>query len=268
MKDHGESPGTSTPPAGPEGLAAAATGVAASGHGREPAEREPLIRIWASHRVVHLFFKLTIYYAVVTGIVYSAVTRYPQLHSYLPIGNALSLVGEVTKDPFKAIEQNVTQISTLTGSVIWILIAITGAVLTILPVSWTYMAIRKRSDYDQSLVETIIILPISVTSLVFMVHTNLALAFGLTGIVAVVRFRNTLKSTGDALYVLVAIAIGLSAGIGAMEVAIVMSVAFNYCFLILWVTDYGSHRGTRRYMRRARRLINGDDDEGPLEDED
>jgi hypothetical protein len=268
MKDDGESPGTSTPPAGHAGTPAVASARAASGHGREQGEPEALVQIWASHRVLRLFFKLTIYYAVVTGIVYSLVTRYPQLHTYLPIGNALSLVGEVTKDPFKAIEQNVTQISTLTGSVIWILIAITGAVLTILPVSWTYMAIRKRSDYDQSLVETIIILPISVTSLVFMVHTNLALAFGLTGIVAVVRFRNTLKSTGDALYVLIAIAIGLSAGIGAMEVAIVMSVAFNYCFLILWITDYGSHRGTRRYMRRARRPINGDDDEGPLEDED
>lgn len=269
MKHHGESPGKSTPPADQAGLPAA-SGTAGSGHDNERQEPEVLVRFWARHRVWRLFFKLTLYYAAVTAIVYSAVTRYPQLHTYLPIGNALSLVGEVTKDPFKAIEQNVTQISSLTGSVIWILIAITGAVLTILPVSWTYMAIRKRGDYDQSLVETIMILPIAVTSLVFMVHTNLALAFGLTGIVAVVRFRNTLKSTGDALYVLIAIAIGLSAGIGAMEVAIVMSIAFNYCFLILWITDYGSHRGTRRYMRRALKPVDGDEDEDgdTFEDED
>ena len=142
--------------------------------------------------------------------------------------------------------------------------------LTILPVSWMYMSIRKRSDYDQSLVETIMILPISVTSLVFIVHGSLALAFGLTGIVAVVRFRNTLKSTGDALYILVAIGIGLSAGVGAMEVAIVMSVAFNYCFLILWITDYGGHRGTRRYMRRARKPVhagNGDEADGNEDDD-
>ncbi len=72
-----------------------------------------------------------------------------------------------------------------------------------------------------------------------MVHNSLALAFSLGGIVAVVRFRNTLKSTGDALYILVAIGIGLAAGVGAMEIAIVMSVAFNYCFLILWISDYG-----------------------------
>jgi hypothetical protein len=136
------------------------------------------------------------------------------------------------------------------------------------------MSIRKRSDYDQSLVETIMILPIAVTSLVILVHDSLALAFSLGGIVAVVRFRNTLKSTGDALYILVAIGIGLAAGVGAMEVAIVMSLAFNYCFLMLWITDYGGHRNTRRYMRRARKSVHGgedDEDEGAeelREDED
>ena len=65
-----------------------------------------------------------------------------------------------------------------------------------------------------------------------------------------------------------AIGIGLAAGVGAMEVAIVMSLAFNYCFLVLWITDFGGHRGTRRYMRRARKSVHDDDDddEGAPED--
>jgi hypothetical protein len=237
-------------------------------------EGRPLVQIWASQRVVHLFLKLTVYYASVSAIVFIVLKVFPQVHQYLPIGGAQSLIDDATKDPFKAIEINAAQISSLSGSVIWMSIAITGAVLTILPVSWTYMSIRKRSDYDQSLVETIMILPIAVTSLVILVHDSLALAFSLGGIVAVVRFRNTLKSTGDALYILVAIGIGLAAGVGAMEVAIVMSLAFNYCFLMLWITDYGGHRNTRRYMRRARKSVHGgedDEDEGAeelREDED
>jgi hypothetical protein len=263
MKEHGEARVAKTE------LAAEASDAAESEHkhhhGHHSEVPEVLEHIWASRRVLHLFFKLTIYYAVITAVVYWTVTKYPQIHSYLPIGGALSIIGDVTKDPFKAIEINSTQITSLTGSVLWMSIAITGAVLTILPVSWIYMSIRKRSDYDQSLVETIMILPIAVTCLVMMVHTSLAMAFSLGGIVAVVRFRNTLKSTGDALYVLVAIGIGLSAGIGAIEVAIVMSVAFNYCFLILWITDYGGHRGTHRYMRHARKAIGDDDD---AEDDD
>jgi len=271
MKDQVDSSQSSTP-GSPKAATAVASSAVRTAHGKPTSEPVPQVKIWASQRVVHLFLKLTVYYLAVSVGVYIAVKLYPQLQAYLPIGGALSLIGDVTKDPFKAIEINASQVSSLTGSVIWISIAITGAVLTILPVSWTYMSIRKRNDYDQSLVETIMILPIAVTSLVFMVHTNLALAFGLTGIVAVVRFRNTLKSTGDALYVLVAIGIGLSAGIGAMEVAIVMSLAFNYCFLILWITDYGSHRGTRRYMRRARKSVHSaeddDDDDGAPVGED
>ena len=252
------------PTHGPEGVIQAGTapGPLVPPGGKHAVD-EQLAPIWARHRVVHLFMKLTIYYCAITAFVAAALTLFPALSDYMPVGGAKSLIGDVSKDPFTAIETNAVQISTVWGSLLWMSIAITGAVLTILPVSWTYMSIRKRSDYDQSLVETIIILPIAVTSLVILVHDSLALAFSLGGIVAVVRFRNTLKSTGDALYILVAIGIGLSAGVGAMEVAIVMSLAFNYCFLILWITDYGSHRGTRRYMRRARKsLREGGDDAG------
>ena len=268
MKDPVESHSTNHVP-GPAGTkvgAATAAGATAPPGDRHALIDERLAPIWARHRVVHLFMKLTIYYLAVTAFVAAALTLFPHLSDYMPVGGAKSLIGDVSKDPFTAIETNAFQVQTLWGSLLWMTIAITGAVLTILPVSWTYMSIRKRSDYDQSLVETIIILPIAVTSLVILVHDSLALAFSLGGIVAVVRFRNTLKSTGDALYILVAIGIGLSAGVGAMEVAIVMSLAFNYCFLILWITDYGSHRGTRRYMRRAYKSLhedNGDDeDEG------
>lgn len=261
MKDHVDSPHSANPAAPKAAAAGTALSTVAVSSGKQISETTPPIKIWASQRVVHLFLKLTIYYLSVSIIVFVAVTKFPQLHTYLPIGGALSLLGDVTKDPFAVIEINASQVSSLTGSVIWMTIAITGAVLTILPVSWTYMSIRKRSDYDQSLVETIMILPIAVTSLVTMVHNSLALAFSLGGIVAVVRFRNTLKSTGDALYILVAIGIGLAAGVGAMEIAIVMSVAFNYCFLILWISDYGGHRNTRRYMRRARKSIHGGDDD-------
>ena len=240
--------------------AAPAGAVATPPGGQQADAGEQLAPIWARHRVVHLFLKLTIYYCAVTAFVAATLTLFPGLNEFLPVGGAKSLIGDVSKDPFTTIETGADRIETLSGLLLWMTIAVTAAVLTILPVSWTYMSIRKRSDYDQSLVETMMILPIAVTSLVTLVHNSLALAFGLTGIVAVVRFRNTLKSTGDALYVLVAIGIGLSAGVGAMEVAIVMSVAFNYLFLILWVTGYGSHRGTRRYMRRARKSARDDDE--------
>ena len=62
------------------------------------------------------------------------------------------------------------------------------------------------------------------------------------------RFKNSLKSSGDALFILLSVGIGLSAGIGAVELAVVMSVAFNYGFLALWFTEYGEREGMKRYM--------------------
>jgi len=64
-----------------------------------------------------------------------------------------------------------------------------------------------------------------------------------------VRFRNTLKSSGDAIYILLAIGIGLAAGIGALEIALVMTVMFNFTFAFLWLADYGALQGTHRYLR-------------------
>ena len=62
------------------------------------------------------------------------------------------------------------------------------------------------------------------------------------------RFRNSLKSSGDALFILLSVATGLSAGIGAIELAAVVSVAFNYCFVLLWITEYGEREGMKRFL--------------------
>jgi phosphotransferase system glucose/maltose/N-acetylglucosamine-specific IIC component len=127
-------------------------------------------------------------------------------------------------------------------------VAIVAAILVSLPVSWVYMAVRGGQEYDQSLVNTIIVLPMVVTGIVIIVQNSLALAFSLAGIAGAVRFRNSLKSSGDALFILLAVGIGLSAGIGAIELAAVISIAFNYCFTILWITEYGERQGMKRFL--------------------
>ena len=139
-------------------------------------------------------------------------------------------------------------VDSLGDSLFWLTTAIIGALLTSLPVSWTYMAIRHDDEYDQSLISTIIILPLVVTGIVIIVQNSLALAFSLAGIAGAVRFKNSLKSSGDALFILLSVGIGLSAGIGAIELGGVMSIAFNYGFLVLWFTEYGEREGMKRYM--------------------
>ena len=196
-----------------------------------------------------LILRLTLFYGLVTGVVLAAVALLPAIRDFLPIGGAQSLLSAEAVDPLKGIEIGARRVVNLGGSVAWLTIAVAGAVLTTLPMTWTYMASRSRKEYDQALVETMIVLPIAVTAIVVMVHNSLALAFSLAGIVGGVRFRNTLKSSGDAIYILLAIGIGLAAGIGALEIALVMTVMFNYAFALLWTVDYGAVEGTHRYLR-------------------
>lgn len=196
-----------------------------------------------------LFVRLTLFYLLVTGVVMGLVELAPTLAHYLPLGGAQTLLTQSGADPLSGVEIGAKNVANLGGSILWLFIAVGGAMLTTLPVTWTYMASRSRSEYDQALVETMIVLPIAVTAIVVMVHNSLALAFSLAGIVGGVRFRNTLKSSGDAIYILLAIGIGLAAGIGALEIALVMTIMFNYAFACLWRADYGGKDGTHRYLR-------------------
>jgi hypothetical protein len=200
-------------------------------------------------RVIHLAIRLSVYYLTLGAVVFIAATVIPGFRDYLPIGGAEELLTRVSTDPFTAIEIGAKNVENLQGSVLWLSLAIAGSLLTVLPLSWTYMAVRTQGEYDQSLVETIMILPIAVTGIVVIVSQSIALAFGLAGIVGGVRFRNTLKSSGDALYILTAIGIGLAAGVGALEIAVLMSIIFNYVFVWLWWVDFGGRKGAHRYMR-------------------
>ena len=201
---------------------------------------------------LRLFAKLTAYYLAVTLVVLAGLTLFPNLHQFMPFGGVEALMSSPRTGIEGMLAPNAADIGNLRESLLWLAITVTGALLTALPVSWVYIAIRNSKDYDQSLVDTIIIMPIVVTSIIIIVQNSLALAFSIAGIAAAVRFRNSLKSSGDALFILCAVGIGLSAGIGALELAIVMTVMFNYVFLLLWLTDFGDRQGAkRRYMADA-----------------
>jgi hypothetical protein len=196
---------------------------------------------------LRLFAKLTAYYLAVTAAVVLALYLFPYLREFMPFGGVESLMKNPRTGLESVIEPAGVEVGNLHETVYWLAITILGALLTALPSSWVYIAVRSSKDYDQSLVDTIVVLPIVVTSIIIIVQNSLALAFSIAGIAAAVRFRNSLKSSGDALFILLAVGIGLSAGIGALELAIVMSVAFNYVFLILWVTDYGDRRDIKKH---------------------
>lgn len=116
-----------------------------------------------------------------------------------------------------------------------------SVLLLMLPVSWVYMTSRRTRGYDQSIVQTMIILPLVVAGIVLIVRNSLALAFSLAGIVGGVRFRNTLDDARDAVFIFLAIAVGLSAGVQALTVSLLISAVFNFVVLFIWRSDFGQN---------------------------
>ncbi len=200
-------------------------------------------------RAGKLLVQITAYYLIIGIAIFVALKVWPELRGYLPVGGVEQLISQPAKNPLQASEAvRAAHVANFGQSVFWLIVAIVAAIVVSLPVSWVYMAVRGGHEYDQRLVNTIIVLPMVVTGIVIIVQNSLSLAFALAGIAGAVRFRNSLKSSGDALFILMAVGIGLSAGIGAIELAAVISIAFNYCFAVLWITEYGERAGMKRFL--------------------
>jgi hypothetical protein len=110
----------------------------------------------------------------------------------------------------------------------------------ILPIGWVYTLTKDEEDFDPSLVQTIVVLAMVVTGVMIVVSDELARAFGLAGVVAAVRFRNTLKDTKDAIYVFIAVAIGMGCGYHVYHIAVFLSLIMSLTMFLLWKYKFGS----------------------------
>ena len=191
----------------------------------------------AVHEIGRLtVLRLTVYYAMVGVLLLSLSALLPQE----AIGPTPS---QPPADMQGAIEWFRGQVAVFpTGAPLWLdaLLQMIAAFLLVLPLAFVYVRTRTRIKFDHSLVQTVIVLPIVVAAILVVVRDSLALAFSLAGIVAAVRFRNTLKESGDAVYIFGSIGIGFATGIHAISVAAVLSVVFVVVELALWKFDFSA----------------------------
>ena len=178
------------------------------------------------------------YYAVFIAIFAVVLIKFPSVRDFFPIGGIGDLAGR-NSDSFEPVYSSVDETVLAPHGPFRLALASIGAAILIIPVSWVYFITSRDKSVDQSFVQTIVIMPIVVTGISMIVLNSLALAFSLAGIVAAVRFRFSLDQPSHAMYIFVAISIGLGSGIGALGVATVISMAFVYANMIIWKLEYG-----------------------------
>jgi hypothetical protein len=188
--------------------------------------------------------QLLAYYALLVGVGSLLMALFPMAREAFVEPGALTSVGDgagiLRGEPVVGMEEPSDGALALSlRRIATTLLVVLGALALVVPVAWVYMR-TKRFRYDPALVRSVIILPIVVAGIAMVVKDSLALAFSLAGIVAAVRFRNTLKDPRDAVYIFLVIGIGLSAGVQVLDVALVMSLIFNLVVLLLWRYNIGS----------------------------
>lgn len=200
--------------------------------------------------------KVVIYYAVLIAVQSLA-------HRVVPLTSGMG--GDLLEPMFGGTQAAATGKARPAVSVngetlaITVSVAMVASILLSLPVAWIYQLTRAKRGYQQSVVQLLIILPLVVAGIVVLVKYSVALAFSLAGIVAAVRFRNTLDDSKDAVYVFLATGVGLASAVD-IPVATAISVLFNLTVLTLWYTDFGNApvelegRIAKQRLKRAREL--------------
>ena len=187
--------------------------------------------------------RLVAYYVILGGI-YAALLYFFPVVGQIASGERLE---ELTQTP-QVLQDGLTsgqfqlptaQLPAAAQLALTTTLCMVATVALVLPVTWVYMSARRTKRHNQSVVETLIMLPIVVAAIVLVVRNSLALAFSLAGVVAAVRFRNTLRDTRDTVYIFLAIAIGFASGVQAITVGAVASVFFNLVMLFIWRYDFG-----------------------------
>lgn len=227
--------------------------------------------------LTRLLGRMSLYYAIVLGLSALVFTVAPNLIKDLPIGGLSeysSFQGSEAKiledallngdgDELDAIAANAHQAMAATGPEWWtnaksLFFAMFATVILMIPVSWVYKSIHQGSEFDHSIDETALVLPAVVAGIVTVVQHSLALAFSLAGIVAGVRFRRALSDTFDTLFIFVAIGVGLAAGVASLEIALVITLFFNYTTVLICVFGDGlesQHVAQKKIVRQQRKEL-------------
>lgn len=117
------------------------------------------------------------------------------------------------------------------------------AFLFSLPVAIVYRVTEEEDRFDPALGQTIVLLAMVVSAVITVISGDLARAFGLAGVVAAVRFRNNLNDAKDAVYVFLAIAIGMACGARIYSIALWTSLVMTSTLYLMWHYHFGQLPG-------------------------
>jgi hypothetical protein len=115
--------------------------------------------------------------------------------------------------------------------------------------AWLYIYTHEGLSYSRAFVQSIVLLTVILCLGMMVIGNNIAIAFGLIGALAVIRFRNILKDTRDTSYIFFTLITGLATGTQRFQLALLGAVVFCAVALYLHWAQFGSRRTGDGYIR-------------------
>lgn len=137
-----------------------------------------------------------------------------------------------------------SQIST-TGA----LICIGAAVVLGVIISLIYIFSDTKKRYSAHFAFSLALLPAIVCVVIMLVGSDIAKAISLGGVFALVRFRSVPGDSKDITNVFFAMAVGLAAGMGYVQAAVVITVLIDILYFVLNRFQYGVRRNITKQLK-------------------
>ena len=116
-------------------------------------------------------------------------------------------------------------------------------------ISLVYVKTQKSKMPSQSFALTLVMLPAVVTVIILLVGSNVARAFSLAGAFSIIRFRSAPGDAKDITYVLFTMAVGLSAGMGYLLYAAIITAAFCIVMITLEAIKFGKPKASEKILK-------------------
>jgi uncharacterized membrane protein YhiD involved in acid resistance len=99
--------------------------------------------------------------------------------------------------------------------------------------SGVFVITHRNTVYDRAFTTTLVMMPLVISVIIMLVSNNLARAFSLAGVFTLVRFRTAIADSRDIAYILGAVGIGLSAALGYIVFALLITAFLSTVLFVL-----------------------------------
>ncbi|MBE0700140.1 MAG: DUF4956 domain-containing protein, partial [Acholeplasmataceae bacterium] len=132
------------------------------------------------------------------------------------------------------------------GNLLYVLLASTVLGLIL---SSIFIFTHRKTVFDHSFSVTLIMLPLVISIIIMLVSNNIARAFSLAGVFTLVRFRTAIADSRDITYILSSVGIGLSAALGYLGYAIIITAFISMLLLVLYFLKLDTGKTSHAKLR-------------------